>query len=121
MKTENIDKPTKEQIDAWKKEHGEVNIIEVAEEADKFEANTISPDLDDLPRLTGYLKKPDRKIQNFALTVLPKNMIAAGKAIVKDCWLGGDRRLLTDDAYATAAAMQAIELIEIHQARLKKA
>lgn len=121
MKKENIDKPTKEQIDAWKKEYGEVNIIQVAEEADKFEANTISPDLDEVVHLTGYLKKPDRKIQNFALTVLPKNMIAAGRAIVKDCWLGGDRRMLDEDAYATAAAMEAIQLIEIHQARLKKA
>jgi hypothetical protein len=121
MKAENIAKPTKEQIEEWKKQYGTVYTIEVAEEPDRFEANTIAPDLDDLPKLTGYLKKPDRKIMNFALVTLPKNIIAAGKAVVKDCWLGGDARLLTDEGYSETAGLQAIELVEIYQSRLKKA
>jgi hypothetical protein len=119
-KKENILNPDTTQIEAWKKQYGEVYLIEVAEEADKFEANTMAPDLDQLPRITGYLKKPDRKIMNFALVTMPRNIIAAGKAVLKDCWLGGDERLLTDEAYSATAGMQAIEIVEIYQSRLKK-
>lgn len=120
MKKDSISNPTPEQIAEWKVKHGAVYTIEVAIEPENYEPNTIAADLDELPRLTGYLKKPDRKCMNFAMVTLPKNMIAAGKAVIKDCWLGGDEKLLTDDAYFSAAAFQAIELIEIYQARLKK-
>lgn len=120
MKKDNIENPDVAQIEAWKKQHGDVYSIEVAVDADKFEANTIQPDLDDLPKLVGYMKKPDRKTMNFALVTMPKNLIAAGKAVLKDCWLGGDARLLTDEGYSATAGMQAIELVEIYQSRIKK-
>lgn len=120
MKKEKILEPTKEQIDAWKLQYGGVTVIEVAEAPDVFDPTTMSKDLDELPKMKGYLKKPDRKINNFALAMLGRNMIGAGKAILKDCWLGGDERILNDETYSTAAAIQAIELVEVFQTRLKK-
>lgn len=120
MKKDNIDNPTDEQIAAWKAQYGEVYAIEVAEEPDKFEALTLAPEMDDVPRLIGYLKKPDRKIMNFAVATMPKNIINAGKAVVKDCWLGGDERLKNHEAYSSSAGLQAIELVEIYNTRLKK-
>jgi hypothetical protein len=111
---------TPETIAGWKAQFVDVYTIEVAIDPEQFEANTITPDLDDMPKLVGYLRKPDRKCMNFALVTMPKNLISAGKAVVKECWLGGDERILTEDAYFSAAAFQAIELVEIYQARLKK-
>lgn len=119
-KKDNISDVTPEIIAQWKAQYGEVYMIEVAVDPELFEANTIAPDLDNLPRLTGYLKKPDRKCMNFAMVTMPKNIITAGKAVIKDCWLGGDEKLITEDAYFSSAAFQAIELVEIYQSRLKK-
>lgn len=117
---QNVPAPTPEQIEAWKKEFGDVFTLEVAQSAEKYEANTIAPDLDDLPKLTCYLRKPDRKVQNFAMVTMPKNLLAAGKSIVKECWLGGDMEIQSNDAYFSAVAFQAIELVELYQTRLKK-
>jgi len=119
-KKENISEVTEEQVEAWKKLHGTVFKIEVATEPEKFEALTVSTDLDDLPKLTAYLKKPDRKIMNFALVTMPKNIISAGLAVLKDCWLGGDDLIISNEDYAASASMQAIELVDIYQSRLKK-
>lgn len=119
-KEKNISDVTPQLIEEWKAKYGVVYTIEVALEPERFEANTIAADLDDLPKLVGYLKKPDRKCMNFAMVTMPKNIISAGKAVIKDCWLGGDEQLLTDDTYFSTAAFQAIELVEIYQSRLKK-
>jgi len=119
-KTENIANPTEEQIQKWKDQYGQIYLIEVAEEPESFEANTMPMELDELPKLQGWLKKPDRTILNYALVNMSKNMINAGKSILNSCWLGGDERLLKGDGHAAAAALQAVDLIEIYQSKLKK-
>lgn len=115
-----MSKITEAQIAEWKAKYGEVYIIEVSEEPEKYEAGVPTPELDDLPTVKGYLKKPSRTTMNFALATLPRDIIKAGKAVLRDCWLGGDERLRNDENYAATAALQVIELIEIYQARLKK-
>ncbi|TKT89473.1 hypothetical protein [Dyadobacter frigoris] len=120
-KKENITDVTPEIIEGWKKQYGEVFALEVAVDPEKYEPGTVTKDLDDdIPKITGYLRKPDRKVMNYAVVTLPKSISGAGKAVVKDCWLGGDERLLTDEAYNLAAALQAIELVDFYQSRLKK-
>ena len=119
-KKENIENPSQQQVEAWKKEHGDVYSIEVALEPESMEPGVAFLDLDELPKITGWLKKPDRKVMNFALVGLNRNPISAGKAVLKDCWLGGDLRILNEDKYASAAALQAVDLIDIYQSRLKK-
>jgi hypothetical protein len=119
-KEPNITNPSEEQIQKWKDQYGQVYLIEVAEDPESFEANTIPMELDELPKLQGWLKKPDRVILNYALVNMSKNMINAGKSIMNGCWLGGDERLLNGDGHSTAAALQAVDLIEIYQSKLKK-
>lgn len=120
-KKENIANVTPEIIAEWKAKYGTVYCLEVAEEPERYdEPDSISKDLDEIPKIVGYLRKPDRKVMNFAMVAIAKNAISAGKAVVKDCWLGGDERLLSDENYSATAAFQAVELIEIYQSRLKK-
>lgn len=120
-KKENIDNPSDEQIEAWKKEHGTIYTIEVAEEPESFEVDMVPLEFEELPKLTGYLKKPDRVIMNYALATMNRDMIAAGKAVLKNCWLGGDLRLMTEKGYSETAGMEAIQLVEVYRSRLKKA
>lgn len=119
-KKENITNVTPEIIEGWKKQYGEVYSLEVSVDPEKYEAGTISKDLDEIPKIVGYLRKPDRKVMNYAMVTMAKNIITAGKAVVKDCWLGGDEMLITNEEYSTAAAFQAIELVDVYQSRLKK-
>jgi hypothetical protein len=119
-KKENIDNPTDEQIEQWKKEYGEVYTIEVAEEAEKYDEGRIRLEFDEMPKIIGYLKKPDRMVMNYALTSMSRNVIDAGKSVLKNCWLGGDMRILDNPNYLSTAALQAIDLVDVYQSRLKK-
>jgi hypothetical protein len=119
VKKDNIDKPTKEQIAAWKAQYGEVYEIEVAEEAHSF-LDPGEDSLDEMPKLIGYLKKPDRVMMNFAVSRLVAGDATVGKSILKDCWLGGDARLLTDSGYSFHAGLEVLPLIETYKSRLKK-
>lgn len=119
-KKENIDNPTAEQIEQWKKEYGEIYTIEVAEEAEKYENDRLPVDFDEMPKIMGYLKKPDRMIMNYALTNMSRNIMNAGKNVLKSCWIGGDIRMLNDENYLATAALQAIDLVDVYQSSLKK-
>lgn len=107
------------QIDEWVKAHGDVIIIEVSEEETELDPYKVEADLDDQKLVVGYLKPPDDKVMNFALQKLPM-FLEAGKVIVKNCWLGGDERLINEPDFLNGAAMQAAQLIKIRQGRLKK-
>lgn len=121
-KKENITEAevTPEQIAEWKKKYGEVHLIEVAIDPEVNNAGVLPTELDDLPTYKAYLKKPERKVMNLALVTMPRNMIQAGKIIVQNCWLGGDIQIKETEGYADQCALQAIELVEIYQTRIKK-
>lgn len=112
---------TQEQIEEWKAKHGEIYCIEVAEEPIDFESDIISTKIeDDQAVAKGYLKKPDTKTQSFAYAKMQDSPVAGGEAILKQCWLGGDERLLNSPSYKTAAALKAMSLAEIRIGRIKK-
>lgn len=107
------------QIDEWEKLYGDVIIVEVAEVESELDPYKVEADLDEQNLVVGYLKPPDDKIMNFALQKLPM-FLEAGKVIMKNCWLGGDERLINEPDFLNGAAMQAAQLIKIRQGRLKK-
>lgn len=112
---------TQEKIAEWQKQYGEVYLIEVAEESVDFESEMISTKIeDDQATVKGYLKKPDTKIQSFAYAKMQDSPVSGGEAILKQCWLGGDDRLLNNPSFRTAAALKAMSLAEIRIARIKK-
>jgi hypothetical protein len=111
--------PTLAQIDAWKKEYKEVHLIEVEELETELDPYRLGDEVNSETSVKGYLKAPDDKVMNAALTKLPM-FLEAGKVILINCWLGGDERLLKDNGFMNAAAMQAAQLVKIRAGRLKK-
>ena len=74
-----------------------------------------------------YLSKPKNKTISSAMAYLtPKfegdvpDMIQAGLIILNECFVGGDRDILTDDDYSRTASMKLVTLINIGDAELKK-
>ena len=96
-------KATKEQIDAWKKEHGEIFRIVIAS------ANKAC-----------YLKKPDRKTLGFAGVAAKENPMKFPETILKNCWLGGDEEIKTDDDLFLSIVPDLEKLNEIKATELEK-
>jgi hypothetical protein len=71
--------------------------------------------------ITGYLKKPSRNVIARAMSLLAQNKILeAGEFVLENCFAGGDQRLLEDEDLKTAAAMQAIQSVQVLDGELKK-
>jgi acyl-coenzyme A synthetase/AMP-(fatty) acid ligase len=94
-------KVTKQQIEQWKKQYGDVFRIRVEDKE-------------------GYLRKPDRKTLSYASSVAANDPLKFNEIILKNCWLGGDKALIDDDAYFLAVSAKMDELIQIKEATLEK-
>ena len=108
-------------IDALRKEHGELHKVVVASASQKYDPYAVPDDsLEETEETTfGVIRKPTDKELSFAMTKLP-SILDAGKVIVKNCWIGGDERILNETAMLNAAAMQCVELIEVRKSKLVK-
>lgn len=92
---------TPDVIDGWKAKHGSVYTV-------KVEGSIC------------YLKKPDRKTISYASTVGTKDPIKFNEVLLKNCWLGGDVNIQTDDDMFLSAAGVIGGLIDIKNAELEK-
>ena len=68
---------SQEQIDAWKKQHGDIYAIKVDGK-------------------TAYLKKPDRKTLSFASVAGQKDPMKFNEIILENCFIGGDEEIKKD-------------------------
>ena len=101
-KTKPAEKEVNEQmIQRWKKQHGAV--YEIAVEGKK-----------------GYFRTPSRATLGYALSTQNKDPLAYNEIIAKNCWLGGDETLLTDDNLFLSICTRLGELVDIKEAELKK-
>ena len=129
---ENITAPTPEQIEKWKKDYGKVHVLEIPEKHvtadgerfdDENEATDHAAELKDktvtAELVTAYLKTPSRKVISMATSLGGKDPIKFGEIILKNCWLGGDERIQTDDDLFLAANGVLGDLIKIKSATLK--
>jgi hypothetical protein len=92
---------TPEQLAQWKKEHEEIFMAEV-----------------DGHRC--YLKKPNRKTLSAAAVVGAKDPLKYNEIVLKNCWLGGDEEIQTDDRLFLGISGQLGEIIEVAEATIKK-
>lgn len=92
---------TQDVIDGWKAKYGAVYAV-------KVEGSIC------------YLKKPDRKTISYASTVGTKDPVKFNEVLLKNCWLGGDMNIQTDDDMFLSAAGVIGGLIEIKNAELEK-
>jgi hypothetical protein len=96
----NITNPSVEQIEAWKKEHKQIFEIEV--EGRKC-----------------WLRKPNREIMRFMLST-GNDPLSRAEALLRDCWLGGDMEIQTDDDLFMAAAGVIEQILPVANAEVKK-
>lgn len=109
-----MDKALKDKLDALAEKGIEVFEITV-------EAGVSDLDSEDFSEpASGYVQKPNNSSINRALAIMPKSVVEAGIVLLKGCWIGGDERILSDEAMLRGAATQMLEFIEIKKAKLKK-
>ncbi|WP_395974271.1 hypothetical protein [Chryseobacterium cucumeris] len=90
-----------DQIEAWKKQHGEISAIIIDGKI-------------------AFLKKPDRRTLGFASTAGQKDPMKFNEIILENCFLGGDEDIKNDDSLFLAASAKIVELIEVKEAELLK-
>lgn len=90
-----------EQIEAWKKKHGDVFRVTVGGKV-------------------AYLKRPDRKTLGAAAVVGKNDPMKYNEILLKNCWLDGDEEIKTDDSLFLGVSSKLAELVEIKEAELKK-
>lgn len=106
MAKDNIQNPTKDQIEAWKKDCNAKGLdIHKLIVGDKV----------------GFIHSPDRKTLSLAMTRIAKNDIVGGvEAVLENCWLGGDTEIKTVNKYFMGAANVIDKLISAETATLEK-
>lgn len=94
-------KVTNEQIQEWKKKHGTVYHITV----DGKEC---------------FLKRPSRKTIGYASAAGKDDPMKFNEVVLRDCWLGGDEEIKTDDVLFMSVSGELASLIELKRVELKK-
>lgn len=92
---------SQEQIDAWKKQYGDIFAIKVDGK-------------------TAYLKKPDKRTLSFASVAGQKDPMKFNEIVLENCFIGGDEEIKKDDSLFLAASSKIVELIEVKEAELVK-
>lgn len=94
--------PSQEQIETWKRQHGDVFKLDVE------------------GGYTCYLKKPTRRIYSMALSQGQKSPMRFNEIIINNCWIAGDEQIRDDDDLFYAACGQIDVLIPEVAADIKK-
>ena len=89
----------KEQIEAWKKEHGEIFLFTVEDKS-------------------CILRKPTRMELSFVSGVTDPMQFT--ETLVKQLWLGGDKEMLDDDNYFLAISKNMDQVPKVKEAEVKK-
>ncbi len=92
---------TKEQVQEWKRKHGDVYRIVVEDKA-------------------CYLRKPDRKVLSYAAAAGKTDPMKVNETILKNCWLDGDMEIQNNDAYFLGASSKLDQMVEVKEAELEK-
>lgn len=105
MQKTNIDKPTPEDIAGWKEKYGAEKVFEITS--------------DDKTKVC-YLRKPGRLDLDYAAKAGEQGAFKFNEALMKQCWLGGDEEMITDDDYFLDNCNLLGEFVKRGQATLKK-
>jgi len=92
---------TPEQLQEWKKKHGNVFHFKVADKA-------------------CYLRTPDRKVLSFAAAAGKSDPMKVNETILKNCWLDGDKEIQEVDSYFLGISGKLDQIVEIKEAELEK-
>ena len=101
-----IGKLSEAEIKALKEKHGDIFAIKV----DDAEGNTHY----------GYLRTPKRRDLSAASVAGSKDPLKFNETIMRQCWIGGDEEIRTDDYLFLAASGVIADIIEVGEAQLEK-
>lgn len=87
-----VSEVTQEQIDAWKKEHGDLKKVHVGSKS-------------------CILKKPSRKALSYATVAAQTDPLKYNEIILEDCWLAGDEEIKTDSGLFLSLSAHLTELV----------
>lgn len=104
--TKTTTEATAQQIQQWKRQHGETNVFRV--EGKGKHAGRVC-----------YLHKPDRKTLSYASSVAQANPLQSTEILINNCWLGGDEGFRTEDDLFLGLSQQMAQLVEIADVELK--
>ena len=90
---------TQEQIESWKKKHGEIFELTIEDKS-------------------CIIRRPTR--QEFSFVSGIKDPIQLSETLLKQLWIDGDKEILEDDAYFLAAISQLDEVLRQKEASVKK-
>lgn len=132
---ENITNPTPEQIEKWKSIYGDVHTLEIeckfkTADGEEFDERSDAEEhvedfkedmreIEVTEKKVAYLKTPSRKVIGAAQSMAGKDNIKFGEIIMKNCWLGGDEEIQTDDSLFLSANTVLGNIIKIKTASLK--
>lgn len=94
-------KATQEQIQEWKKKHGDVFQVEADNKV-------------------GYIRAPKRAEVSLAMSYAATNPLKMTEVILQSCWLGGNEDLRDKDVYFYGLNSQINEIIEMAEVQVKK-
>ena len=89
----------KEQIDAWKKEHGEIFLFTVEDKS-------------------CILRKPTRVELSFVSGIT--DPMQFNETLLKQLWLAGDKEMQDDDDYFLAITKHLDQVFKVKEAEVKK-
>ncbi|MEZ5195118.1 MAG: hypothetical protein R2764_01565 [Bacteroidales bacterium] len=95
-------------IEELKKKHGEVFELVIPMDDDGHEF------------AVGYVRKPKRELLGRTSRLMDINPISANEIILKDIWLGGDDRIISNDDLFLSASMEITDLVTVRLGSLKK-
>jgi len=96
-----VGQATPEQIEAWKKKHGDIFAVR----CDGHVA---------------YLKKPSRKALSYASVAGKTDSIKFNETLLKECFIGGSDAIMTDDSLFLGVSSVLADIIEVKEAELEK-
>lgn len=88
-----------EQIESWKKKHGEIFELTIEDKS-------------------CIIRRPTR--QEFSFVSGIKDPIQLSETLLKQLWIDGDKEILDDDAYFLPAISQLDEVLRQKEASVKK-
>lgn len=98
-----MEKVTKEQIAAWKKEHGDIIILN-----------------DPLTGLQIVLKKPERKVLKAAFSQSQNDPLALAEVILENCWIHGPEELKKEEGFLLSVNAQIDHITNMRMLEVEK-
>jgi len=106
MKEIQLTEEQSKKLEALKKVHGAVQVIQIPDGEGKLH--------------TAFLKKPQRHTLSFYLSKVANDPIVAHEVLLDACWIEGDTEIKTNDELFLSAIPLLGGMIQLYQGFLKK-